>query len=60
MTVLGLALTLMLAAPQDRKPLEEQDFSELTTDDKDGAFDVSKYLLTRGIPSTRGASGSAI
>ena len=41
------ALALLLAA-QEPKPLEEQSFSELTTDDKDGAFDVSKFLLTRG------------
>jgi len=48
MTALELVLTLALASLQDPKPLENQSFSELTTDDKDGAFDVSKYLLTRG------------
>lgn len=48
--MLGTVLCLLLqAAPQPQtKPLSEQDFSELTTDDKDGAFDMSKFLLTRG------------
>lgn len=44
----ALVLLLALLAAQDPKPLEQQSFSELTTDDKDGEFDVSKFLLTRG------------
>ncbi len=44
----ALALALTLLAAQDPKPLDQQSFSELTTDDKDGSFDVSKFLLTRG------------
>lgn len=46
--MIGLAASALLMAFQDPKPLEQQSFSELTTDDKDGAFDVSKFLLTRG------------
>lgn len=44
----ALALAVALLAAQDPKPIDQQSFSELTTDDKDGAFDVSKFLLTRG------------
>jgi hypothetical protein len=44
----SLAGWVLLLAFQAPKPLEQQSFSELTTDDKDGRFDMSKYLLTRG------------
>jgi len=44
----GLAVCALLLAFQDPKPLDQQSFSELTTDDKDGEFDVSKFLLSRG------------
>lgn len=43
-----LPFLLLFLAVQDPKPLDQQSFSELTTDDKDGAFDMSKFLLTRG------------